>query len=1266
MSPLTTSTPTIVLPTDKEREKLDFDAMSLRIASPEEIRSWSHGEVLFPETINYRTQKPERDGLFCEKIFGPVKDWQCACGKYKKVRYRGIICDRCGVEVTRSLVRRERMGHIELAAPVTHIWFLRSVPSRIGLLLNLSVQSLEKVVYFASFIITEVKEDLQQKLLNDLAEEFKVKKREIKKNFNAKSSEYRKNLEDLTKHYQTVKQEIEEIRVGKVISEINYRDLSLKYGHIFEAGIGAEAILKLLERLDLPKTLRALEKEKRRTLNPSKKKKLVQRIELIKNFINNKIKPDWMVLRVIPVIPPDLRPMVQLDGGRFASSDLNDLYRRVINRNNRLKKLKELHAPEVILRNEKRMLQEAVDALIDNEMRSGKTVIASTGQRRPLKSLADILKGKEGRFRQNLLGKRVDYSGRSVIVVGPYLKLNQCGLPKLMAVELFRPFIASRLIKRGIVHNVRSANRYIEMGNPEVWDILEEITKESYVLLNRAPTLHRLSIQAFQPVLIEGKAIQIHPLVCPAFNADFDGDQMAVHVPISDYSQKEAAEIMLSTKNLLKPANGEPIVTPTKDMVWGAYYLTTIQPLSDKTKIKIFANQNEALLAYYNHKISIQEEIRIRVENRFLDICVGRIIFNSILPPGLYEMDKAIDNKFLKNIVSQCLEKYGQERTVKLLDDIKELTLKYLTESGLSWGINDLPDLPGKRDLIQKAEKQITEIQKQYEAGLLAKDERYLKNIETWMKTKDMITELSRRSFKGFSSVLSMVESGARGSWTQLIQMLGMKGIVSSPTGRLIELPIRSSYKEGLSILEYFISVHGSRKGISDTALRTSSAGYLTRRLVDVAQDVVVTEEDCGDQEGVILTKKESEEMNENLANRLLGRFTIDKIVDPKTKKVIVKAGEIIDRDKVKKIQELDLDKIRVRSVLKCRAKRGVCVKCYGYDLGFNQIVKLGTPVGIIAAQSIGEPGTQLTLRTFHIGGVAGRDITQGLPRVEELFEVRPPKRKAYIAKHDGRVKIIEEGDLKKIQIKYRGTKEEIHILAEELPWQIKVQNNQNVESGELLAAVESPSRKIFAKHKGRIEIKDEIIKIIYEADDIEEYDISAGYILWVKNGQEVKAGDQLTDGHLDLQELYELKGEEAVQKYILKEIQSIYSSQGQRLNDKHIEIIIRQMFSRVLVQDSGETDLLPGEIVPEAYFNRINEKAKKAGQKPAQGKKLLLGITKTSLSTESWLAAASFQETSRVLVRAAITGRKDNLYGLKENVIIGRLVPAGTGWKKK
>ena len=1219
---------TLALSDDKRRRPLDFDAIRLCLASPDEIKGWSHGEVTKPETINYRSRKPERDGLFCQKIFGPVKDWQCACGKYKKLRYRGVTCDRCGVEVTRSVVRRERFGHISLAAPVAHIWFLRGVPSKIGLLLDLSAQSLEKVVYFANFIITDVNEDLRVKTLQELEKEFEQEKKSLKND--------PRKLKQLIENYNETRREITELKIKRLLTELQYRDLSLKCGHIFEADIGAEAILKLLQNIDIYKLARDLEKEKSKTVNPAKEKKLIQRLKYIRNFIVNKIKPEWMILNIIPVIPPDLRPLVPLDGGRFASSDLNDLYRRVINRNNRLKRLYDLHAPEVILRNEKRMLQEAVDALIDNEMRSGKTTIASTGQRRALKSLADILKGKQGRFRQNLLGKRVDYSGRSVIVVGPQLKLYQCGLPKIMAVELFKPFIASKLIKKGVVHNVRSANRLIETGTEDVWAILEEVTKSSYVLLNRAPTLHRLGIQAFQPVLIEGKAIQIHPLVCAAFNADFDGDQMAVHLPITEKAQEEAKDIILCTKNLLKPATGEPIVTPTKDMVWGVYYMTLIDPSSGRKQgekeLPSFSSISEAILAYQLGKIELQEEIKVKVnrsphqhigsESKEIKqvTSVGRLIFNSILPQGIYSIDEAVNKKRLSEIVVEVIEKYGPDEAVKVLDQIKEVTLSYLTCSGLSWGMDDLPDLPEKKSILQRAENNIDKIRDQYETGLLSEQERYLKSVEVWIEAKDKITEIVKKNQSVSSSIFSMVESGARGSWSQLTQMFGMRGIVSSPTGRLIELPIKSSFKEGFNVLEFFISTHGSRKGVSDTALRTASAGYLTRRMVDVCQDIIVTEEDCGYRQGFRLTREDNQVMGENWTTRLFGRIAAQDVKNPRTKKTIVRANEAITKDKAKEIDKADLEEVFVRSVLTCQSKRGVCAQCYGYDLAYNRLVKVGVPVGVIAAQSIGEPGTQLTLRTFHTGGVAGLDITQGLPRVEELFEARPVKKKAVLSRYDGVVKIVQEPGQKKIIIN---------------PSSLIKDETRN----------RSPRRKHGNGGK----------------DQKEEYDV-AGYSVWVKDGERVIKGQQLTDGSLDLHELYELRGQEQVEKYILKEIQYIYSSQGQKLNDKHIEIIIRQMFSRYLIKESGNTDFLPGEVVPKSHLLEVNNLIKKKGEKPAEAEKLLLGITRVSLSIDSWLSAASFQETSRVLVNAAISGQVDYLRGLKENVIVGRLIPAGTG----
>lgn len=1245
---------TLVLPNDKQTQPQDFDEIRMSLASADQIKSWSYGEVTKPETINYRSRKPERDGLFCQKIFGPVKDWQCACGKYKKLRYKGIICDRCGVEVTRSLVRRERFGHIDLAAKVTHIWFLRSLPSKIGLILQISIQSLEKVIYFANFIITEVKEDLKKEFLDSLEKEYKEKRKEL-----VSSKTEDDQVLALGDRYKETKKEIMDLEEKKLLTEFEYRELSLKYGHIFSADIGAEAIFQLLAKSDLGKMVKDLEKKKNTIVDLTKRKKIIQRIKYIRSFLSNKIKPEDMVLRAIPVIPPELRPLVPLDGGRFASSDLNDLYRRVINRNNRLKRLYELKAPEVILRNEKRMLQEAVDALFDNNMRSGKTVLSSTGQRRSLKSLADILKGKQGRFRQNLLGKRVDYSGRSVIVVGPKLKLDQCGLPKVMAIELFKPFIASKLIKRGLVHNVRSANRTIEQKTEDVWEILEEIIKESFVLLNRAPTLHRLGIQGFRPILIEGKAIQIHPLVCAAFNADFDGDTMSVHVPITDMAKKEVKEIILSTNNLLKPATGSPVVTPTKDIVWGIYYMTFVQE-SVRERMTIFSSGQEAILAYELGKIDLQEKIKVRVNEKIIEVSVGRIIFNSILPPGLYDMDQVVDRNVLARILSRAISECDSEEVVKVLDKIKEYGFDYLTTSGLSFGMNDLPRIEAKDKIMKETEARIKELSSQYESGLLAEDERYLKTIEAWIDAKDKVTTSVKENKPIFSSVFSMVESGARGSWSQFVQMVGMRGIVRSPSGKLIELPIKSSLKEGYNTLEYFISSHGSRKGSSDTALRTAKAGYLTRRMVDVCQDLLITEEDCGESQGLILTKEDNEEMVENWEARLFGRTSAQILEDPRTKEVVIKPNEVITREKARIINEINPPKFSIHSPLTCKSHRGVCAKCYGYDLAYNKQVKLGVPVGIVAAQSIGEPGTQLTLRTFHTGGVADTDITQGLPRVEELFEVRSGKGQAFLAPSDGKVSVIDNDEEKKIVIKCQIDKKEIYHPKEGEEWEMKIKDGQEIKKKDLLFIKDK--KKVFAKNDGQVKIdKNKNIIITYQVDEEIEFD-TTNRSVWVEDNAQIKAGEQLTDGSLDLNELYRLRGKREVEKYILREVQHIYSSQGQHLNDKHVEMVIRQMFSRCLVQDGGDTDLLPGEIIPKAYLLDANKNLKDSSQKKATEKELLLGITKISLSTDSWLAAASFQETSRVLVNTAINGRPDYLRGLKENVIVGRLIPAGTG----
>ncbi len=1264
----------------------EFSAIRLRLASPEDIVRWSSGEVTKPETINYRTQKPEPEGLFSERIFGPVKDWECACGKYKRIRYKGIVCDKCGVEVTRSIVRRERMGHITLVAPVAHIWFLRGVPSNMSLVLDISVQNLEKVIYFAEFIITKVHQDLKQQMTEQVAAEFMSKKKqleqegerlkgEVKRKWAEKKEGVEARLNEELSHVDkatvekidrleealhVAKDELAFLEPRRVISKNVYQDLSLKYGQAFEAGIGAEAILELLQTIDLEKEISSLEKElSLGTVAATKQSRLVRRLKLLKILLGNKIKPEWMILTVLPIIPPDLRPMVPLDGGRYASSDLNDLYRRVINRNNRLKRLMELNAPEVICRNEKRMLQEAIDSLIDNSARHGKTVVASTGQKRMLRSIADTLKGKQGRFRQNLLGKRVDYSGRSVIVVGPYLRLHQCGLPKIMALELFKPFVISKLIQQGLVHNVRSAARLIETGRKEVWDILEDVTKGAYVLLNRAPTLHRLSVQAFQPVLIEGKAIQIHPLVCPAFNADFDGDQMAVHVPLTREAQAEARDIMLSSRNILKPATGEPITIPHQDIIWGSFYMTMMSEARPESRG--FASKNEAWLAYDVGMIQLQEKIIVRMKDGHREeTTVGRIIFNSIVPDELRDYSLVYGKKQLKELVRQCYETFGFERTAPLLDDLKDLALKYLTRSGLSWGIDDLPTLNEKRKFLDTAEAEIEQIETQYEQGLLTAEEKHARVIEIWARTKNLVTKAAEAILPSNGPIYTMITSGARGSMSQITQMMGMKGSVTNPQGEIIELPVKNNFKEGLDVLEYFISTHGTRKGLSDIALRTANAGYLTRRLIDVSQNIIVTNDDCGDTQGLELTQEESDQMGESLSSRLVGRVLVEKIIDPKTKKTLAAANEVVTTVMSKQLEKVAPPRARIFSVLTCRTIRGICKKCYGWDLGYNKMVEMGAAVGVVAAQSIGEPGTQLTMRTFHTGGVAEQDITQGLPRVEEIFENRPVKKKAHLAFHGGVVSLEKgEGKTRLLVVTSQDVVEETYDLRSGVKPLVK--KGQKIEVGAPL--FKDGDHIIEAKQSGVVQLVKKKLSVVGETPSRTEYVLFPNDTLLVKEGEVVLPGYQMTEGSLSLEEVYRLKGKEAVQRYVIREIQAIYSSQGQKVNDKHIETIGRQMFSRVMVTSVGDTALLPGEVVAVSYFREANLETIAKGGEPAECKELLLGITKVSLSTESFLAAASFQETARVLINAAITGKVDHLRGLKENVIIGRLVPAGTGF---
>ena len=1276
---------------------MNFDALRLKVASPETIRKWSFGEVYKPETINYRTQKPEKGGLFAEEIFGPTKDWECYCGKYKKIRYKGIVCDKCGVEVTHSLVRRERMGHIELATPVSHIWFLRTIPSRVGLVLDLSIQALERVIYFASFIITHVDENEKKVVADSLKKEYKLKKKEIEFECARKSAgatpvviteletERDRKMESLEEDFKDAEEELKDISMLNIISESRYQNLSLRYGHLFEAGIGAGAIRGLLERLDFEETTKRLENELKKSKG-AKRERLMRRIKLLKSLNKNGIRPEWMILTNLPVVPPDLRPMVALDGGRFATSDLNDLYRRVINRNNRLRRLLDLNAPEVICRNEKRMLQEAVDALIDNNARATKTVRASTGQKRQLRSLADILKGKQGRFRQNLLGKRVDYSGRSVIVVGPNLKISECGLPKMIALELFKPFIMSEIIKRELAHNVRSASRFIESNASEVWDILEELTKTRRVLLNRAPTLHRLGIQAFRPTLVEGKAIRLHPLVCAAFNADFDGDQMAVHLPLSEQAKWEAENLLASEKNLLKPATGAPVSTPQQDITLGCYYMTKIENEDvDKAKLKVFSSITEARYAYKTGVIGLRESVIVRFDDlnkfeegtsKFIETSFGRILFNEIFPDKIAYYNQTINKKDLSNIIQLLLEFYGQEITAEHLDKIKDLGYKYATKSGYSLGKGDFPSIPAKKGILLEADKKVLLVEEQYAEGLLTDSERHGKVLEIWTETKENLVSMGRDVMHKGKSVFAMIDSGARGSWGQLGQVIAMKGLVASPSGDVIELPVKGNFKEGFGVLEFFISSHGTRKGLSDMALRTANAGYLTRRLVDVAQEVVVKEEDCGDTVGELFTLEQSKQMGEKLAERVLGRYVLEGI--KKGNKIIVKAGGVVDAEAGRIIEKEEIDNIHVRSILQCQLPKGVCTKCYGFDLSNRLPVKIGTAVGVIAAQSIGEPGTQLTMRTFHLGGVAGGgDITQGLPRVEELFEARNPKRKAILSEVAGKIE-IEDADgkiitsptgrkifegrrgQKIVKVHHEGTEEMVFEINKEDD--VKVVDGQKIKKGDKIVIRGGSGEELKATYPGTIRVDGDNLVLVYDGKTTKEYVIPMGYKLWVNDNDQVEKGTQLTEGAIDLKELFELKGQDAVKRYVLAEIQEIYASQGQRLNDKHIEIIIKQMFSRVFVEDPGETELLPGEIVEKAQLIIANRQAKKDGLKLSKAREMLMGISKISLTTQSFLSAASFQETSRVLVAAAITGKIDYLEGLKENVIIGRLISAGTG----
>ena len=1164
-------------------QPMTFDAIKIGLASPEKIREWSRGEVLKPETINYRTLKPEKDGLFCEKIFGPSKDWECHCGKYKKIRYKGVVCDRCGVEVTKASVRRERMGHIELAAPVSHIWYFKGIPSRMGLILDLSPRTLEKVLYFANYIVLDPADSgLQYK---------------------------------------------------QVLTEKEYQDAREAYGYNFRVGMGAESIMELLKAIDLEKDAAELKAELVDATG-QKRARIIKRLEVVESFRESGNRPEWMIMTAIPVIPPDLRPMVQLDGGRFATSDLNDLYRRIINRNNRLKRLLELGAPDIIVRNEKRMLQEAVDALIDNGRR-GRPVTGPGN--RALKSLSDMLKGKSGRFRQNLLGKRVDYSGRSVIVVGPELKIYQCGLPKEMAIELFKPFVMKELVANGTSHNIKNAKKMVEKLQPEVWDVLEDVIKEHPVMLNRAPTLHRLGIQAFEPILVEGKAIKLHPLVCTAFNADFDGDQMAVHLPLSQEAQAECRFLLLSPNNLLKPSDGGPVAVPSQDMVLGIYYLTQERP-GNPGEGKYFKSVNEAILAYENKVITLQSRIHVRCTRKLADgreltgtveSTLGRFLFNEILPqdlgyvdrsiPGnelLLEVDFLVGKKQLKQILEKVINTHGATKTAEVLDSIKAMGYKYSTRAAMTVSISDMTVPPQKPEMIQNAQNIVDKITKNYKRGLITEEERYKEVVETWKKTDDELTKALLNGLDKYNNIFMMADSGARGSDKQIKQLAGMRGLMADTTGHTIELPIKSNFREGLEVLEYFMSAHGARKGMSDTALRTADSGYLTRRMVDVSQELIVRETDCCENRPEISGMyvkgfMDGKEEIENLQERITGRFSCETITN-KDGEVLVKANHMITPRRAARIMSEGvnanggpIEEVKIRTILTCKCKVGVCAKCYGANMATGEAVQVGESVGIIAAQSIGEPGTQLTMRTFHSGGVAGGDITQGLPRVEELFEARKPKGLAIITEIPG-VAVIND------------TKKKREIIV------------TNPDNGD--------SKTYLIPYGSRIKIVD---------------------------GQVLEAGDELTEGSVNPHDILRIKGVRAVQDYMLREVQRVYRLQGVEISDKHIEVLVRQMLKKIRIEENGDTDFLPGTLVDVLEFEEVNEKLEKEGKTPAEGKQIMLGITKASLATESFLSAASFQETTKVLTEAAIKGKVDHLVGLKENVIIGKLIPAGTGLKR-
>ncbi|MBI9048284.1 MAG: DNA-directed RNA polymerase subunit beta' [Anaerolineaceae bacterium] len=1389
-------------------ETKDLIALRISLASPETIRSWSYGEVLKPETINYRRLRPEKDGLFCEAIFGPSRDWQCYCGKYKNPRYKGIVCDKCGVEVTRSSVRRERMGHIELAAPVAHIWYTRRIPSYLGLLLDISRRNLDRVLYFAQYIVTYVDEDAREKALKRLDDDINVTERDAASEINSKILEIKKSrdsridelkqqrdemqtradeqiaqrlepvmkegqslertiqedtgksqrsdlkfsaadvvivkkgeeitsahlskvqkvvkerLEDIESEFKEqlqreleqidlkkeqlkteadeqmellrnqledqssekqdqssrMRDELMELRPFTFLSESRYRELKSRWGQVFRADMGAEAFYDVLRRLDLDKLSEDLWHELKTSKSKQKRKKATTRLKVVEDFRKSGNRPEWMILTVLPVIPPDLRPMVQLDGGRFATSDLNDLYRRVINRNNRLKRLLELGAPDVIVRNEKRMLQEAVDSLIDNSQR-GKAL--SRRGRRELKSLSDMLKGKKGRFRRNLLGKRVDYSGRSVIVVGPQLKLFQCGLPKTMALELFRPFVISRLVSHNYAANVKGARRLIERNKPEVWEVLEEVIGERPVLLNRAPTLHRLGIQAFEPVLIEGSAIQLHPLVTTAFNADFDGDQMAVHVPLSEKAVWEARNLMLSSKNLLKPADGEPIISPSKDMVLGVYYLTVAENTESSKKgeaKQVFADADEVELVYALGNVTVHDPIKIRVktwykdsftrmdepQEEIIETTVGRVIFNRILPPEIQFINFPLDKGGVKDLVAEVYEVCGQAVTTDIADAIKSIGFEYAMKSGSTLAVSDITIPLEKPEIVNAAQQEVEKVNRSWRRGLLTEQERNERIIEIWQRTTKVVASAVRANMDPNGNLSTMANSGAtKGGFGPISQLAGMRGLMADPSGRIIRLPILSNFREGLTALEYFISTHGARKGLADTALRTADAGYLTRRLVDVAQDIIINEYDCETSEG-IWVRKADDVAGQSFSSRLYGRVVAERVVDPSTGEILVEKNGKLDHTSVRKVVDTEIDMVKVRSALTCELIHGICQKCYGIDLGRGDLVDLGAAVGTVAAQSIGEPGTQLTLRTFHTGGVAaGGDITTGLPRVEELFEARrAPKGEAVVTTIDGVANIIQSdrySEQRTVRVEHSEIVSDEYSIPEE--WNISVKDEQTVSVGDEIASL--GEAQVTAQHTGQVRIEGGKVIVSYEQKESEDYEIPTTARILIRDGEHVTAGLPLTEGSLNPHTVLRINGRDACMMYLMTEVQQVYRAQGQNINDKHFEVIIRKLIGRVQVVRSGDSHYLPMDIVDRLEIKNVNEALIEEGKQPAKYVEILQGVTKASLSTDSFLSASSFQHTIKVLAGAAIAALEDPLYGLKENVIIGKLIPAGTGFEQ-